>query len=139
MSYCINPNCPQPQNPDKAPKCLACGSTLLLRDRFQIVQPLGQGGFGATFLAKDVSLPGNPICVIKELRPSTTDTNILEMARQLFKREAQTLGKVGHHPARGASRGSIRPPVSGECPCRAPAGALPPGRHRSSCSSAEGR
>ena len=98
MSYCINPNCPQPQNPDKAPKCLACGSTLLLRDRFQIVQPLGQGGFGATFLAKDVSLPGNPICVIKELRPSTTDTNILEMARQLFKREAQTLGKVGHHP-----------------------------------------
>lgn len=98
MSYCINPNCPQPQNPDKAPKCQACGSTLLLRDRYQIVQPLGQGGFGATFLAKDVSLPGNPICVIKELRPSTKDTNILQMARQLFKREAETLGKVGHHP-----------------------------------------
>jgi len=98
MSYCINPNCSQPQNPDNVPKCRACGSTLLLRDRFQIVQPLGQGGFGATFLAKDMSLPGSPICVIKELRPSTTDTNILEMARQLFKREAATLGKVGHHP-----------------------------------------
>lgn len=98
MSYCINPNCSQPQNPDNAPKCLACGSTLLLRDRYQIVQPLGQGGFGATFLAKDLSLPGHPICVIKELRPSTTDTSILQMARQLFEREAETLGKVGHHP-----------------------------------------
>ena len=98
MSYCINPDCPQPQNPDNAPKCKACGSNLLLRDRYQIVQPLGQGGFGATFLAKDISLPGNPICVIKELRPSTNDTSILEMARQLFKREAATLGKVGHHP-----------------------------------------
>ncbi len=98
MSYCTNPNCSQPQNPDNAPKCLACGSTLLLRDRFQIVQPLGQGGFGATFLAKDISLPGNPICVIKELRPSTNDASILEMARQLFEREAKTLGKIGHHP-----------------------------------------
>lgn len=98
MSYCINPNCSQPQNPDHVPKCLACGSTLLLRDRFQIVQPLGQGGFGATFLAKDISLPGNPICVIKELRPSTNDASILEMARQLFEREAKTLGKIGHHP-----------------------------------------
>ncbi|MDY6803670.1 MAG: serine/threonine-protein kinase [Cyanobacteriota bacterium] len=98
MSYCINPNCSQPQNPDNVAKCQACGSALLLRDRYQIVQPLGQGGFGATFLAKDISLPGHPICVIKELRPSTTDTSILEMARQLFEREAQTLGKVGHHP-----------------------------------------
>lgn len=98
MSYCINPDCPQPQNPDGTIECLACGSSLQLRDRYQIIQPLGQGGFGATFLSKDVSLPGDPICVIKELRPSTAASHILDMARELFRREAETLGKIGDHP-----------------------------------------
>ncbi|MGD1698785.1 protein kinase domain-containing protein [Dapis sp. BLCC M229] len=98
MSYCINPACPQPQNPNSVNKCQACGSELILRDRYEIIQPLGKGGFGATFLAKDMSLPGDPICVIKELRPSTTTTSVLEMARKLFEREAETLGKIGHHP-----------------------------------------
>ncbi|MDJ0556143.1 MAG: serine/threonine-protein kinase [Microcoleaceae cyanobacterium MO_207.B10] len=98
MSYCINPACPQPQNPNKVVKCQTCGSELLLLDRYQIIQPLGKGGFGATFLSKDLSLPGDPICVIKELRPSTTTPGVLDMARQLFEREAETLGKIGHHP-----------------------------------------
>ena len=98
MSYCINPACPQPQNPNSVNKCQACGSDLILRDRYEIIQPLGKGGFGATFLAKDKSLPGDPICVIKELRPSTTTPGVLEMARKLFEREAETLGKIGHHP-----------------------------------------
>ncbi|NEQ76089.1 MAG: protein kinase [Okeania sp. SIO2C9] len=98
MSYCINPACPQPQNPNSVNRCQACGSELILRDRYQVIQPLGKGGFGATFLSKDTSLPGDPICVIKELRPSTTTPNVLDMARRLFEREAETLGKIGHHP-----------------------------------------
>lgn len=98
MSYCINPACPRPQNPNSVNRCQACGSELILRDRYQIIQPLGKGGFGATFLSKDTSLPGDPICVIKELRPSTTTPSVLEMSRKLFEREAETLGKIGHHP-----------------------------------------
>ncbi|MCL2931260.1 MAG: serine/threonine-protein kinase [Trichodesmium sp. MAG_R03] len=98
MSYCINPDCPQPQNPNSVKKCQACGSALILRDRYKIIKPLGKGGFGSTFLAKDISLPGDPICVIKELCPSTTTASVLEMARKLFEREAETLGKIGHHP-----------------------------------------
>lgn len=98
MSYCINPACPQPQNPPEAIQCQACGSRLLLRARYQVIQPLGQGGFGATFLAKDISLPGQPTCVVKQLRPNATSPRILEMARELFKREAKTLGKLGDHP-----------------------------------------
>lgn len=98
MSYCINPACPRPQNPNNVKKCQACGSELILRDRYRIIKPLGKGGFGATFLAKDTSLPGDPICVIKELCPSTTTASVLEMARKLFEREAETLGKIGHHP-----------------------------------------
>ncbi len=98
MSYCVNPACPQPENVDDALKCKACGSKLLLRNRYQVIQPLGKGGFGATFLAQDISLPGRPSCVVKQLRPSATSARILEMARELFQREAKTLGKIGDHP-----------------------------------------
>jgi len=59
---------------------------------------LGRGGFGATFLARDQSLPGLPPCVIKQLRPTTSDPHLLGMARDLFQREANILGKIGNHP-----------------------------------------
>jgi serine/threonine-protein kinase len=62
------------------------------------VKPLGQGGFGATFLAYDQALPGEPSCVIKQLRPSANAPHVLQMARELFEREAKTLGKIGNHP-----------------------------------------
>lgn len=78
--------------------CEACGSNLLLRDRYRVLRALGQGGFGATFLAQDESLPGNPCCVIKQLRPASTGSHILPMARELFEREARTLGRIGNHP-----------------------------------------
>ena len=70
----------------------------MLRNRYLLLKALAQGGFGATFLAQDESLPGEPICVIKQLRPLATAPQVLEMARELFAREAKTLGKVGHHP-----------------------------------------
>ena len=98
MSYCLNPSCPKPINHPKAKACKACGSKLLLRDRYHLVKGLGKGGFGATFLAADISLPGNPLCVIKQLRPNTENPQFLSMARQLFEREAKTLGKIGNHP-----------------------------------------
>lgn len=98
MSYCLNPSCPKPVNHPKSKKCKACGAKLLLRDRYHLVKGLGKGGFGATFLAADISLPGNPLCVIKQLKPNTDNPNFLVMARQLFEREARTLGKVGNHP-----------------------------------------
>ena len=98
MSYCLNPACPQPKNPIHVEFCQACGSKLLLRDRYRVMKALGQGGFGATFLAKDESLPGEPCCVIKQLRPTMTGAHLLPMARELFEREARTLGKIGNHP-----------------------------------------
>jgi serine/threonine-protein kinase len=70
----------------------------MLRDRYRVIQALGQGGFGATFLAQDEALPGQPSCVIKQLRPSGTAPHMMQMARELFEREAKTLGKIGNHP-----------------------------------------
>ena len=98
MSYCLNPVCPHPENLIHTESCQACGSKLLLNDRFRILHALGQGGFGATFLACNEKLPGQPHCVIKQLRPTATAPHILQMARDLFEREARTLGKIGNHP-----------------------------------------
>jgi serine/threonine-protein kinase len=98
MSYCLNPICPNPENLVNSQSCQSCGSQLLLRDRYQAIKPLGQGGFGATFLANDRGLPGEPSCVIKQLRPSGSAPHVLQMARELFEREAKTLGKIGNHP-----------------------------------------
>lgn len=98
MSYCTNPTCPNPENPNEAVKCEACGSRLRLRNRYLVIKPIGKGGFGATFLARDLSLPGYPTCVVKQLRPSATSKRVMEMAQQLFQREAKTLGKIGDHP-----------------------------------------
>lgn len=99
MSYCLNPSCRHPENSDSSQKCQSCGLPLTnLRDRYRVMRALAQGGFGATFLAKDESLPGQPVCVIKQLRLATNTPEVMPMARELFAREASTLGKIGNHP-----------------------------------------
>jgi len=72
------------------------GSTI--SDRYRVLKVMGRGRFGVTFLAQDESLPDRPHCVIKQLRPATTKSHILETAQVLFKREAETLSHIGNHP-----------------------------------------
>lgn len=99
MTYCLNPKCRHPENSIDQTQCAACGFSLIkLRDRYRVSQALAHGGFGATFLANDEGLPGEPICVIKQLRPSVNEPNVFQMARDLFEREAKTLGRIGNHP-----------------------------------------
>jgi len=98
VSYCVNPNCTNPNNEPLAANCASCGSSLKLKNRYRPSRPLGKGGFGATFLAADEGLPGFPSCVVKQLRPNTQSPSVMKMARELFEREAFTLGKIGSHP-----------------------------------------
>lgn len=65
--------------------------------RYEVVNVLGGGAFGQTFLAKDTRRPGHPFCVIKQLRYSNSNPAALEHARRLFKKEAEILEKLGHH------------------------------------------
>ncbi|MBE9115445.1 protein kinase [Lusitaniella coriacea LEGE 07157] len=69
----------------------------LLDGRYQIIQTLGSGGFGQTFLARDTRRPGDPICVVKHLKPISSDLDFLATARRLFKSEAETLERLGNH------------------------------------------
>jgi serine/threonine-protein kinase len=66
-----------------------------LLSRYQIHQLLGSGGFGDTYLARDLALPGHPDCVVKHLRPKDPNSAILEVAQTLFEREATVLYHLG--------------------------------------------
>ncbi|MGI0479567.1 protein kinase domain-containing protein [Geminocystis sp. CENA526] len=96
LSYCLNPNCSEPQNHPSVKHCQSCGANLILHNRYRSIKKIGKGGFGATFLGIDLSLPGNPFCVIKQLRPTSKDQETFDMALELFEREAKTLGKIDH-------------------------------------------
>ena len=67
----------------------------ILRNRYQIIKDLGQGGFGDTYLAKDLDLPGHPHCVVKHLKPKDPNPALLPIAKRLFDTEAETLYKLG--------------------------------------------
>lgn len=70
---------------------------VLLGGRYQILHYLGGGGFGQTYLANDVHLPGSPICVVKHLKPKLIDPVSLETAKRLFETEAQVLYRLSDY------------------------------------------
>lgn len=69
----------------------------VLDGRYKIIEVLGTGGFSETYIAEDTKLPGNPLCVVKQLKPVNNKSEQLQVARRLFKSEAQTLQLLGNH------------------------------------------
>jgi serine/threonine protein kinase len=96
MSYCLNPNCVQPENPQQSNFCRSCGGVLRLRDRYLAIQPIGQGGFGRTFQAIDEDKPSKPFCVIKQFFPQVEGTTASQKAAELFTQEASALEQLDH-------------------------------------------
>lgn len=68
-----------------------------LQGRYKITKILGSGGFGQTYIAEDTQRPGSPDCVVKHLRPTSNNPKHLQLARRLFRSEAQSLEKLGEH------------------------------------------
>ncbi len=69
----------------------------LLDYRYQIIKVLATGGFGENYIAEDTKRPGNPICVVKHLKPTSTESKVFDTAKRLFKSEAETLEQLGNH------------------------------------------
>ncbi|MEH2312214.1 MAG: protein kinase [Nostoc sp.] len=68
----------------------------LLNNRYRVIQVIGAGGFGETFLAEDVHMPSRRRCLIKQLKPITNnDPQTYQLIQQRFEREAATLEYLG--------------------------------------------
>lgn len=66
----------------------------LLDRRYHIIQVLGKGEFGETYMARDTSNADHPTCVIKHLKPASNDPLTLEIVKKLFQDEVETLLKL---------------------------------------------
>lgn len=98
MTYCVNPECLYPENPDSNKFCNACGYELWLKQRYRPISKMGQGGFGRTFLAADEDIPSKPHCVVKQLDLRSFNPNSKDKAIALFQQEAVRLDELGKHP-----------------------------------------
>jgi eukaryotic-like serine/threonine-protein kinase len=99
MSYCLNPNCPQPQNHREEKICKACASKLLLKDRYRSIGFLDSGGMSRNFLAIDTDMPEEKRCVIKQFFPAPQvldDPEAFEKSIELFQREGAQLDRLGN-------------------------------------------
>ncbi|ACB52299.1 serine/threonine protein kinase [Crocosphaera subtropica ATCC 51142] len=73
--------------------------SLLLNNRYQVIETLGKGGFGETFLAIDTHMPSERKCVIKQLKPAVQSPVIPDWLKERFAKEAAILEELGEkHP-----------------------------------------
>ena len=66
-----------------------------IQGRYYVVKQLGRGGVGVTFLAQDQQCFDSQ-CVVKQLKPKSSNDKTLEIARRLFNREAEIMNRLGH-------------------------------------------
>lgn len=66
----------------------------VLQNRYRLINLLGQGGFGRTYLVEDQGR-FNELCALKELTPPQTGY-ALGKSKELFQREAQILYQIEH-------------------------------------------
>ena len=69
----------------------------VLQGRYQVVQSLGTGVFGQTYIAVDVETQDHPKCVVKQLKVTSTGPSYLQTLRLHFLTETETLKYLGHH------------------------------------------
>lgn len=68
----------------------------ILKDRYKLAGPIGQGGMGAVYRAEDTLLTGR-ICAIKEIAPDPDlDQDALTQLQIQFRQEASVLARLDH-------------------------------------------
>ncbi|UJB73080.1 tetratricopeptide repeat protein (plasmid) [Acaryochloris sp. 'Moss Beach'] len=104
MSYCINPNCTQRENPPGIDLCQGCGTALLIKDKYRLLRPIRsldtskQLYPSETEIFECIDTKGNP----KDPPNTPKIFKILNSAdpklKQLAKREAYALMKLYEYP-----------------------------------------
>ncbi|MEH1788126.1 protein kinase [Nostoc sp.] len=79
--------------------CIHCGQPLSVQQKirhYQVLQTLGQGGMGTTYLAWDAAglIAGTPKLLV--LKQMNADMARIAKAQELFEREAYTLKSLNH-------------------------------------------
>jgi serine/threonine protein kinase len=67
----------------------------LLNNRYRIIDTLGEGGFGKTFLAVDEHTPSKRQCVVKQLSFFSHDPKVQALIKDRFEQEAAILERLG--------------------------------------------
>jgi len=69
---------------------------VIFNNRYLILDEIGCGGFGCTYLAVDTHMPSKPKCVVKQLTFAKDDPELYELVRTRFQREAAILETLGN-------------------------------------------
>ena len=76
---------------------LTIGQSFNYKDNsYEILEELGSGGYGTTYLVHDHSL--NRQVVIKHIQSHTKVSNVINTSQEIFEREVLSLKNLGQHP-----------------------------------------